>query len=113
MTDQRSNPPRRAEDQQHFDKLDAHIDELNAQQTQIARDMSELADTVLGTRATTLQGGGRHPDGLVHDMHDMKKLMKQIARNGEQARLKLSIPQQIGSGLVFAFIIWREVSNLI
>jgi len=78
----------------------------------LASDFHELADTVLGSRRTDLEGGGRNHDGLTHDMKAVKRDVAEILKtNGGTVRL--TIAQKVGAGIVFAFLVWREVEPLI
>jgi len=46
----------------------------------LASDFQELADTVLGSRMTDLEGGGRNHDGLTHDMKAVKRDVAEILK---------------------------------
>jgi len=87
-------------------------------------DFQELADTVLGSRMSDLEGGGRNHDGLVHDMRSMRTIQLKVqsdvvATKEDVAKLvnggsvRLSMAQKVGAGVVFAFLVWREVEPFI
>jgi hypothetical protein len=46
--------------------------QLVADMPTIKQDLGELGDAVLGTRKSEFQGGGRHEDGLTHDVADIR-----------------------------------------
>jgi len=84
-------------------------------------DFQELADTVLGSRMSDLEGGGRNHDGLVHDMRSMRQTQLEVKADVATTKdavakllnggsVRLSIAQKVGAGVVFAFLVWREVS---
>ena len=92
----------------------------------VPSDFQELADTVLGSRMTDLEGGGRNPDGLVHDVRtvkvDMSAIKTDVATTKDDVAeilkvnggsVRLSIAQKVGAGVVFALLVWREVDPLI
>jgi len=71
----------------HAETLEEHSAELKAQRGC----MEELGGAVLGTRRTDFAGGGREPDGLVHDMAavktDLGTVKDRLANGGLLARL--------------------------
>ena len=83
----------------------------------LASDFQELADTTLGSRKTDLQGGGRNEDGLVHDMRtvkaDVATTKDDVAKLLNGGSVRLSMAQKLGAGVVFAFLVWREVGPLV
>ena len=90
----------------------------------LASDFQELADTVLGSRMSDLEGGGRNDDGLVHDMRSMRTIQLEVkadvavtkddvAKILNGGSVRLSMAQKVGAGVVFAFLVWREVEPLV
>ena len=78
----------------------------------LASDFQGLADTVLGTRMSDLEGGGRNSDGLTHDMKAVKRDVAEILKaNG--GNIKLTLAQKVSAGIVFVFLVWREVEPLV
>jgi hypothetical protein len=53
-------------------RMAAEHRQLVADVPMIKADVEELAETMLGTSASDLQGGGRYSDGLVHDVKEIK-----------------------------------------
>ncbi len=90
----------------------------------LASDFQELADTVLGSRMSDLEGGGRNDDGLVHDMREMRTIQlkvqadvattkKDVAKLLNGGSVRLSMAQKVGAGVVFAFLVLREVGPFV
>lgn len=102
MTDERRDSARREADRLLARHLDAHILRFD-----------ELADVVLGSRASDLQGGGRLPDGVTHDIVAIKVSLAHLVKNGNGGRIRLSTAQRIGAGIVFAVVVWREVQTFL
>ena len=55
--------------------------------------VNELADVVLGSPKTVLQGGGRNDDGLMHEMHEIRKTLQ----NGG---IKIKLPVAVWVALI-------------
>ena len=60
---------------------------VEERQVAVETNVVELADVVLGTPRSELAGGGRHSDGLVHDVRDVRE---RLGNGG----IKIKLPWQ-------------------
>lgn len=73
--------------------------ELVSEHQRMVEDMTELADTILGRRKSELQGGGREPNGLIHQFNSIEE---SLAALRERTEVKLKLPPTVWAAIITA-----------
>lgn len=63
---------------------DERLDFVEKQVQQNAEAIEEIANTIMGTPRSSLSGGGRHEDGLVHKVDTIEKV---VTNGGMQVKI--------------------------